>query len=202
LTTFLLLRHAAHDLVENTLAGRMPGVHLSAQGRQQAETLAARLGSLPLAAVYSSPLARARQTAQPVAARCGLTVQVSEDFGEIDFGAWTGKRFADLADDPRWQFWNSFRSGAGLPNGGLMVLVQARVVAALHTLCRQHPDQLVAVVSHSDVLKAAIAHYLGMPLDLFQRLEISPASVSILAVQPWGARLIRLNDTGDLPPLP
>jgi probable phosphoglycerate mutase len=202
LTTFLLLRHAAHDLVENTLAGRMPGVHLSAQGRRQAEALARRLAELPLAAIYSSPLERAVQTAQPLAARLGLPVQICEGFAEIDFGEWTGRRFADLAQEPRWQHWNAFRSGAGLPNGGLMLWVQARAVAALHELCQQHPDLVVAVVSHGDVLKAAIAYYLGVPLDLFQRIEISPASLSILAVQPWGARLVRLNDTGDLPPLP
>jgi probable phosphomutase (TIGR03848 family) len=201
LTTFLLLRHAVHDLAEGILAGHMPGIHLSAQGEQQAQRLAERLVALPIAAIYSSPLERTMQTAKPLASRFNLPVEVSEGFAEIDFGEWTGKRFADLAADPRWRAWNSFRSSSPLPNGGLMLEVQSRAVAALQCLCRQHPDQVVAIVSHSDVIKAVIAYYLGVPLDLFQRMEISPASVSILVVHGWGAQVLRVNDTGDLPAL-
>jgi probable phosphomutase (TIGR03848 family) len=201
LTTFLLIRHAMHDLVEGTLAGHMPGVHLSAQGQQQAERLAEWLAALPIAAIYSSPLERTMQTARPLASRLHLPVQASDGLAEIDFGEWTGKRFDDLAADPRWRDWNSFRSSSPLPNSGLMLEVQLRAVAALQCLCQQHPDQVVAIVSHSDVIKAVVAHYLGVHLDLFQRIEISPASVSIIAVHHWGAQVIRLNDIGDLPAL-
>jgi probable phosphomutase (TIGR03848 family) len=198
LTTFLLIRHAVHDLAEGTLAGHTPSVHLSEQGQQQAQRLATRLATLPIAAIYSSPLERTMQTAALLASRLDLPVQVSDGFAEIDFGEWTGKRFDDLAADPRWQAWNQFRSSAPLPNGGLMLEIQLRAVVTLHGLCQQHPDQIVAVVSHSDVIKAVVAHYLGIHLDLFQRIEISPASVSILAVHPWGAQVLRVNDTGDL----
>ena len=199
MTTFLLIRHAVHDLVEGTLAGRMPGVHLSAQGQQQAERLAERLVALPIAAIYSSPLERTMQTAKPLASWLNLPVQINHGFAEIDFGEWTGKRFDELAADPRWRDWNSFRSSSHLPNSGLMLEVQLRAVAALQCLCQEYPNQVVAIVSHSDVIKAVVAHYLGVHLDLFQRIEISPASVSIIAVHHGGAQVIRLNDTGDLP---
>jgi probable phosphoglycerate mutase len=198
MTTFLLIRHAAHDAVTHTLVGRQPGVTLSPMGRQQAQQLAARLAALPVTAIYSSPLARAMQTAEPLAMRLQLDIQCSEGFSEIDFGAWAGQRFDALASDPRWERWNSYRSGAPLPDGGLMLQVQARAVAALVELHRLHSEQTVAIVSHSDVIKAALSHYLGAPLDLLQRIEISPASVSILALHEWGAQVMRLNDTGEL----
>jgi probable phosphomutase (TIGR03848 family) len=202
LTTFLLVRHASHDLMEGTLAGHMPGVYLSAQGQQQAQQMADRMAALPIVAIYSSPLARTLQTAAPLASRLNLPVQASVGFAEIDFGEWTGKRFDELAADPRWRDWNTFRSSSGLPNSGLMLEVQVRAVATVQGLCQQHPDQVVVIVSHSDVIKAVIAHYMGVHLDLFQRIEISPASISLIAVSSWGARVIRLNDTGDLLPLP
>ncbi len=198
MTTFLLIRHASHDAVAHTLVGRLPGVTLSAEGRQQAAQLAARLAALPLAAIYSSPLERAVQTAEPLAARLQLDIRYCAAFGEIDFGEWAGQRFDALAPDTAWGHWNSFRSGAPLPTGGLMIEIQAGTVAALAALHRQHRDRMVAIFSHSDVIKAALAHYLGTPLDLLQRIEISPASVSVLALHDWGAQVRRLNDLGDL----
>jgi probable phosphoglycerate mutase len=201
MTTFLLIRHAAPDLVTDTLAGHLSGIHLSVQGQKQALRLAERLVTLPVCAVYSSPLDRALQTAQPLAASLHLDVHCSESIADIDFGEWSGKRLDDLSTDPRWRRWNEFRSGSPLPNGGLMLEVQVRAILALEEIRRQHVDQVVAVVSHGDVIKAILAHYLGTPLDLFQRIEISLASVSVLAVYDWGARIIRVNDTGELPAL-
>jgi probable phosphoglycerate mutase len=198
LTRFVLVRHAAHNLAGDVLAGQTPGVYLSVQGQQQVQRLADRLALLPIAAVYSSPLDRTMQTAQALASRFNLPVQASDSFAEIDFGEWSGKSFDELANDPRWQAWNRFRSSAPLPDGSLMLAVQLRAVAALQRLCRQYPDQMVAIVSHADVIKAVVAHYLGVHLDLFQRIEISPASVSMIAVHEWGASIIRLNDTGEL----
>lgn len=201
MTTFLLIRHAAPELLPNTLAGRMPGIHLSTQGQKQAQRLAARLADQPIAAVYSSPLERALHTAEPLAEHVREEVQCSEAFADIEYGEWSGKHFDELNGDPRWRHWNEFRSGAPLPNGGMMLEVQVRAVLALEELRHRHGDRVVAVVSHGDVIKALIAHYLGVPLDLFQRIEISPASFSVLAIYDWGARVIRLNDTGEVPPL-
>lgn len=201
MTTFLLIRHAAHDAVEHTLAGHMPGVNLSALGQEQAQRMAERLAQLPIAAICSSPVARAVQTAEILGARLNLPVTCSTGLAEIDFGAWTGQRFEALAPNPDWQRWNSFRSGAPLPSGGLMLEVQARAVAVLAGIRAQQPAGTVAVVSHADVLKALVAHYLGTPLDLLQRIEISPASVSVLALHEWGAQVLRLNDTGEALPV-
>lgn len=198
MTIFILIRHAAHKLANGVLAGRTPGVYLSVQGQEQAQQLVDRLAALPIDAIYSSPLERTMQTAQVLGAYFNLPVQTSDGFAEIDFGEWSGKSFDELTTDARWQMWNSFRSSAPLPNGGLMLAVQLRAVAALQSLCLHYPNQLIAIISHSDVIKAIVAHYLGIPLDLFQRIEISPASVSIIAVEQWGARVIRLNDTGEL----
>lgn len=201
MTTFLLIRHAAPELAPNTLAGRTPGINLSTQGQGQAQRLAARLAGLEIDAVYSSPLERALQTAEPMAEHVRRSVQCCEAFADIEYSEWTGKHFDELNGDARWRHWNDFRSGAPLPNGGMMLEVQVRAVLALEELRRQHANKVVAVISHSDVIKALIAHYLGVSLDLMQRVEISPASFSVLAIYDWGARVIRLNDTGELPPL-
>ncbi len=201
MTVFLLIRHAAHELLGRTLAGRMPGVHLSEDGRRQAEQLADRLCPLPIGAIYSSPLERTQETAQPLAARCGLDVQLSDLLSELEFGEWTGRDLSALDGTPLWHRFNVFRSGTRPPGGELMVEAQTRAVAELGRLSERHPDGLVAVVSHSDIIKAVLAFYLGMPLDLFLRLEISPASVSILEMGDYGPKLLRLNDTGELPHL-
>ena len=201
MTTFLLIRHAAPDLPPDTLAGRAPGVNLSVQGQSQAQRLAVRLAGLAIDAIYSSPLERAMQTAEPMAEYARRSVQCCEAFADIEYSEWTGKHFDELNEDARWRHWNDFRSGAPLPNGSMMLEVQVRAVLAIEELRRRHADKVVAVVSHSDVIKALVAHYLGVPLDLMQRVEISPASLSVLAIYDWGARVIRLNDTGELPPL-
>ena len=115
MTTYLLIRHALCDPVGQTITGRTPGVSLNPAGRQQAETLASRLAGLPIVAVYSSPLERALQTAQPIAERRGLSVQQLEGLNEIDFGEWTGKTLAELKPVSEWQSFNSYRSGSRIP---------------------------------------------------------------------------------------
>jgi len=199
-TTFLLVRHATCDPVGRSLAGRTSGVTLNDAGRAEAERLAERLAGVRVAAIYTSPLQRARETAAAVAARTGAPVRPHEPFGEIDFGEWTGRTFAELAPDPRWQRFNTFRSGTRVPGGELMLEAQARAVAAVHALAAAHAGETVVVVSHADVIKAVVAYFAGIPLDLTHRLEVSPASVSVLALDDEGARVLGLNDTGALAP--
>ena len=199
MTRFLLIRHATTDAVGQRFSGRLPGVLLNADGLAQARQLAAQLSAAPLAAVYTSPLARARATAAPLAAAHGLTPVIDETFLELDLGEWTDQPFPALRDDLQFHLFNTFRSGTRIPGGELMLEAQARMVAGLLRLAGQHPDATVAVVSHSDLIKAAVAYYLGMPLDLFQRLEISPASVSVLELFAEAARLTTLNRTPDWP---
>ncbi|MFL5574996.1 MAG: histidine phosphatase family protein [Gemmatimonadaceae bacterium] len=197
MTTFLLVRHATCDPVGRSLAGRAPGVRLDADGRAQAHRLAARLAAAPLAAVYSSPLERARETAAAIAERAGVAVETHDGLTELDVGAWTGRTFAELAPDDLWRRFNSFRGGTRPPRGELMLEAQARAVAALLGLRDRHPSGVVAAVSHADVIKGIVAHVAGIPLDLTHRLEVSPASVSVVTIDAEGARLLRLNETGE-----
>lgn len=196
MTTFLLVRHAAHVLGGDVIAGRSPEAHLSREGRAQAERLAARLSSLPIRAVFASPIRRAHETAEPLADRLGLSVRLDDALAEIDYGEWTGGRFDELARRPRWRRWNQFRSGTAVPGGESMLEVQARVVGALLRLRDEHPTACLAVVSHGDPIKSAIAYFLGVPLDLSRRIEIGLASVSVLALDDDGARVPCVNHSG------
>ena len=193
-TVVLMVRHASHDRLDRMLCGRMEGVHLSGQGLQEAEALGRRLAVRKMAAVYCSPLDRARQTADPIAHGQGLTVEVDPDLNEIDFGAWTGKPFDELRADPDWPIWNSERGTAQPPGGESMRACQARAVRTLDRLRERHPDQQVALVSHGDVIKTAIAHVLGLPLGHYDRFEVAPASVSTVVIGDWGAKVHTLNE--------
>ena len=194
-TTVYLVRHATHDRVSRILCGRMPGVSLGAEGRRQAECLAERLAQREgIAAVRTSPLERARETAAIIAKRLGLEPQICEALNEIDFGAWSGLSFKALDGDPRWQEWNTARDTAEPPGGESMGAAQARVVARIERLRAEHPERGVVLVSHCDVIKAALARYLGLSLDNYARFEISPASVSVLALWPGGATVVGINE--------
>lgn len=198
MTRFLLIRHATTDAVGKRLSGRTPGVHLNETGKAQARELAERLAKLPIAAIYSSPLERTMQTAAPLANLRQLKTEKAEDFLEIDFGAWTNRTFQELASEQQFQLFNTFRSSTRIPDGELMAEAQNRIISGLQKLTRKHRNETVAVVSHSDLIKAAVAYYAGIHLDLFQRIEISPASVSVLEVYDETARLLHINDTGGI----
>ena len=194
--TLALIRHAAHALVGHTIVGRSPGVHLNPEGVQQAQALARRLAGGALAALYTSPLERATQTAAAIGARLGLDARVAEELNEIDFGAWTGRTIAELDQIDAWRQFNIFRSSARIPDGETMVEVQARFLRLVERLTAAHQGQTVALVSHGDVIKAALAHYLGVHLDLFQRIEIAPASVSLVQLCPYGPKVLLVNGSG------
>jgi len=193
--TVLLLRHAAHDNVGGFLAGRMPGVWLGEAGRMQADRLARRVRLEPVDAIFASPRERTQQTAQAVAAACGLTVETAPELDEIDFGRWSGRDFETLNQDPLWQRWNAVRSLVRTPGGETMLDVQRRVVGLIERLAPQFDGRTVALVSHADVIKAAVMHHLGLPVDHWSRFDIVPASISRLVVGDWGARLLGLNET-------
>lgn len=195
----LLIRHAVNDWVGERLAGWTPGVHLNNEGRAQAAALAQRLETVPLAAVYSSPLERTLETAHPLAQAHGLAVQVREGLGEAQYGDWTGRALKELKDEALWPVIQVYPGGVRFPGGESMRETQARIVAELDAIRDAHPGQTVAVVSHSDPIKMAVAHYIGLALDLFQRIAISPASVTAFAFAQYGPRLICLNVTDPLP---
>src|SRR4051812_48846594 len=198
MTTFLLIRHALCDPVGRLISGRRAGVHLNDSGKQQAQKLAERLSQLSLAALYSSPLERAIETAQPIAARNRLEILPAPGFNEVDFGSWTGKTIAELEPLPEWRRFNEFRSAGRIPGGENMAEVLSRCLGELEQLRKRHaqPGTLVAVVSHGDVLRMLVTHALGMPSDFIHRIELSPASVTVLEIEDHGPRLLLLNETG------
>ena len=200
-TRILLIRHGLNDYVkEHRLAGRTPGVHLNDEGLAQAAALAERLASASLAAIYSSPLERACETAAPLAERLALTVQHLDGVKETDCGEWTGQLLEELSKDDLWRQVQGCPSIFRFPGGESFAEIQARMVAALEAVRSAYPSQTVAVFSHADPIKLAAAYYTGMPLDLFQRLEVGPASISELEFLPCRPRLVRLNDCAHLKP--
>jgi probable phosphoglycerate mutase len=197
-TVFLLIRHATNDFVGKALAGRAPGVHLNPEGRAQAQRLADRLSVLPIAAIYVSPLERARETAAPLATRLELTARACDGLHEIDCGDWTGRTFRDLDGDPDWRLWVEERSRARPPKGESIVEAQRRIVDTLHALRAEHDGDTVALITHGDVIKAALAHFMRMSLDGLERFDIAPASVSVIVAGEGWAQVRLVNDTGTL----
>ena len=191
-----LVRHALCDGVGSILRGRAPGVSLNEEGREQAAWLAERLRDERLHAIYSSPLDRARETAEAIAAPHQLPVCIEPGLNEMDFGEWTGRNIRDLQEHPRWRAFNERRSATRVPGGELMLEVQQRMIAAVDSLRERHPWGSVLAVSHGDVIKAALAHYLRISLDHILCFDIDPASISTLDVERAGTRVIRLNDCG------
>ena len=187
MTRLIFIRHAATDCVPSRLAGRDANVHLNAAGRIQGQRLARSLKQLGIGKIYSSPQPRARETAEFLAELSGETVTIAPQLDEIDYGEWTGQSFDDLRG-----------SCTRIPGGELMIEVQARVLALMEILSRRHPAMTVALVSHADVIRGALAHCLGMPLDLVLRLEVSPASISIVAMQEYGPRVLCINNTEEV----
>jgi len=193
-TTFFLVRHGAHPLLGHVLAGRMPGVSLNQEGRDQSRRLAAGLARRGVTSLQSSPRERARETAAPIAERCGVPLEIAPALDEVDMGAWTGRAFSDLKLDPGWGRWNALRSIARPPGGERLIEVQSRVTDHLDRVRHERPDSSVVIVSHGDVIKAAILYYLGLSLDACERIEVDVASLSALLIGDWGAKLISLNE--------
>jgi probable phosphoglycerate mutase len=193
MTTFYLIRHGSNDFFSHTIVGRSPGVHLNEIGRREATELAEHLAGENIQRVFSSPLERCRETAEPLAKRLRLKVELSEPLIEVNFGDWTGKTFKELDADERWRQWNSFRSGARVPNGETMLEVQARAAGLVTMLHRQLRGQRIALVSHGDPLRATMIYFLGAPLECIRRIEIGPASVTVLEINDWDAQFRCVN---------
>jgi probable phosphoglycerate mutase len=198
MTTLVLLRHATTPATGKRLGGRTPGVHLDERGIGQAEAAARRLAPLPIEAVYTSPMERTRETARIVARAKGLSLRTERGLLEVDFGAWTDRPLADLRRLALWSTVQSSPSRVRFPQGESLREAQARAVDATERIAAAHPKGVVVLVSHADIIKAIVAHHLGMALDLFQRIVVDPASSSVLVL---GAShppaLLSLNDTSD-----
>lgn len=187
MTTILLIRHGENNLVGKRLAGHLPGVHLNENGKKQAEQIAQALSSAPIKAIYSSPLERAVETAQPLANSLGLQVQLAPGLAEMVYGDWQGKTLKQLSRLKLWKVVQEKPSEMRFPNGESFVEGQNRVVAQILAIAAAHEEKdLVACFSHSDIIRLATAHFLGMPLDLFQRLGTSTASISVIHLDKKG----------------
>ena len=198
-TLVLLVRHGLTPTTGTKLPGRAPGLHLSEAGQAQAETVAQRIAPLgDVAAVYASPLERARETAAPIAKATGNRVRTLADLHECDFGEWTGKRLADLYKKKEWKQVQRNPSGFRFPKGESFGEMQVRITDALAQLRARHPGQRVVAVSHADPIKAAVAHAMGTHLDLFQRLVVSPCSVSAVVLTDDGPLVLAVNAVDDL----
>lgn len=201
----LLVRHALTDVTGRRLSGQAPGHHLSEAGREQAAALARRLEPVPLAAIYASPLERCLETAEPLALARRIEVRPLPGVLEVGYGRWTGRSLAQLARTDLWRRVQQAPSRVRFPDGESLAEVQRRSVDALEALAPRHRRRSVAVVTHADVIRLVLAHYAGIHLDLYQRLVVTPASVSAVALGDGTPRIVRMNDTGgldDLAPRP
>jgi probable phosphomutase (TIGR03848 family) len=198
-TTVLLIRHGRTTAnATGILAGRAPGVELDERGREQAAALAKRIAEVPLAAVVSSPLERTRQTADALLAdRVGIPLHLEPDLAECDYGDWTGRELKTLAKEPLWRVVQGHPAGAAFPGGESMAAMSARAVTAVRRWNETLGESAVyAVVTHGDLIKAIAADALGMHLDLFQRIQADPCSVTAINYTPGRPFVVRLNDTG------
>ena len=198
--TLHFLRHGEHGLLGRVLAGRMPGVGMTERGRAEIASQSERLAKEKIAAIYASPLQRTRETAEILAARLGLPVEFRDDLLELDFGEWTGATFDAIRADPRWQAWSTQRSLASIPGGESMRAVQQRIVAAIVELNERHLHETVVLVTHGDVIRAALLYALGMPLDFYNRIEVGQGSISTIRLDPGSIRVTTLGERPRLPP--
>jgi probable phosphomutase (TIGR03848 family) len=199
----LLVRHGKTPTTGATLPGRAPGLHLSEAGIAQAEAAAARIGALGtpsgrrVAAIYASPLERTRETAAPIARATGLRTKVHRGLLECDFGEWTGAELKALMKLPEWSTVQRYPSGFRFPGGESFTEMQARICGAIGDLVARHPGETVVAVSHADPIKAAVAAAMGTHLDLFQRIVVSPCSITAILYGESGPVVLAVNSTGD-----
>ena len=193
--TILLIRHGETDYVKkHHLAGRLPGVNLNEKGRQQAQALAEKLATAPLKAIYSSPLERTMQTAEPLAQELNLPVQPRPGLIETDPGEWTGQSWKKLSRTKAWRIVQATPSIFRFPGGETYAENQVRICQELQTLAGQHsPQDTIACFSHADPIRLAVAYFIGLPLDMFHRLSINPGSITALQLGEASTRLLVLN---------
>lgn len=198
MTIILFIRHGITTQLGKMVSGRMAGVHLNEVGRAQAERLSERLAHLGIDAIYSSPMERTMETAQPLSTRFDIPILTRKGLIEVDAGDWTGMTYDAVRATSEWKNYMQNPGLAKIPNGESISDVQSRVVAELEELRSQHRDNTIALFSHADVIKAALIFYVGIPIPSYQRLEIDPASISVLGFRDHHPRVLLLNHTGEM----
>jgi probable phosphomutase (TIGR03848 family) len=202
MTILYLVRHGVTEHTGKVLSGWMPGIHLNPQGTEEAEAAAASLAGVKLRAIYSSPIERCFQTAELVARPHRLDIHLCDGLGEVRYGAWTNRSFKVLQRTKLWGRVQRWPSGARFPDGESLREVQARAIAAMEAICAEHSKHSVCAVSHADVIRLVVAHYLGLHIDLFQRIIVGPGSITVLAVGEDGPKVVAVNvpPRGFVPP--
>ncbi|MFL6796493.1 MAG: histidine phosphatase family protein [Xanthobacteraceae bacterium] len=193
MTAFFLVRHGAHKLLDLVLTGRMPGVELDDHGRAQAREAAEHLAGERISLVQSSPQPRTRDTAAVIAERANVALEIAAGIDEIDMGDWTGRSFASLREDPDWRRWNEARGSSRPPHGESMHELQQRILAHLEHTAKAHPDGRIAIVSHAEVIRAALLHVLKIDVNEFWRVEVAPGSISTVVMRAGAADVLALN---------
>ena len=197
-TLVLFVRHGQTPTTGASLPGRAPGLHLAEAGVAQAQAAADRIAELKaVAAVYASPLERTQETAAPIAKARKLRVRTHRGLNECDFGAWTGAELKALRKLPEWTTVQRYPSGFRFPGGESFTEMQGRITDAVSRLCAKHRGETIVVVSHADPIKAAVAAAMGTHLDLFQRIVVSPCSITAIAYGADGPVVLAVNSTGD-----
>ena len=192
----LLIRHGENDFVKTgKLPGRLPGIHLNENGQKQAEALGAALNDVPIKAIYSSPLERAIETAELIAKARNLPIIQEPGLRDSDVGTWQGKSLKVLRHTNAWKIVQNAPSRFQFPEGESFIDLQTRIANALENIIKKYnkPKHIIAVVFHADAIKLAVSHFLGLPLDHFQRLGCDTGSVTALYVNEMGANLLKLN---------
>jgi|SRR3954468_1493630 probable phosphoglycerate mutase len=193
-----LVRHGLTGQTGRLLYGRTPGIDLDARGRAQAEALVARFEGVRLSAIYSSPLERCRQTVEPLSAARRIAIRTDDAFLEMEAGDWTGRTLAQLRRTKAWRTVQQTPSDFVFPGGEAFMDAQARVVTAIDRLARRHSKGSIAIATHGDIARIALAHYLATPLDDFQRIVIDTVGVSVILLGADRPHVLLVNDTGGL----
>ena len=194
----LFVRHGQTPTTGKKLPGRAPGLHLAEAGLAQAQAAGERISALnKVSAIYASPMERTQETAAPIAKACKLRVRTHKGLIEADFGKWTGKNLSALRKLPEWTTVQRYPSGFRFPGGESFPEMQTRMTGAIGELVAKHPGETIVAVSHADTIKAAIADAAGTPLDLFQRIVVSPCSISAVMYTTSGPIVLSVNSTGD-----
>ena len=193
MTIFYLVRHGVTSHTGHRLSGRMPDIPLSASGRSESEVAATSLAKVRLKSIYSSPMDRCIETARIIADKHGLPARTRRDLAEVEYGTWTNRSLKAVARTKLWSSVQKWPSGTRFPEGESFVEIQARGVAVLEDLRIRHPKDRICVVSHGDVIRLVMAHYMGIHLDLFQRILVTPSSISVLSVTDSGPLVLTLN---------
>ena len=195
MTVFYLVRHGVTAHTGHRLSGWIPGIHLTDEGRAQAEATAEMLEPVPFKAIYSSPIERTMETAAPIARLHKLQVIEAPKLGEVEYGKWSNRSFKTLVKTKLWDKVQRYPSGVRFPDGETLREVQTRAVEEIESIAEHHRKQIVCCVSHADVIRLLAAYYLGVHIDLFQRLTVAPASVSVISLNDGRPLVVTLNSS-------